>query len=167
VVKAAVVLATDKRTWKALAVIIAAILTPLILIILMFAVLFGYMDDTISGSGSGSGSDSDIVIVDGQDEFAAFMQDKIAEIKASFDEKYTADTADENSPDIEYVKAVFVYIAPNLSESQCRDFDVNAFLDCFDGENVLEKISELYPEIKIDDEELNQLYNYVKEKKTV
>ena len=158
VVKAAVILATDKRTWKALAVIVAAILTPIILIVLVFAALFGYMDDTISNS------DSDIVIVDNQDEFAAFMRDNIKAIETQFGEKYPT----ENSLDIEYVKTVFVYIAPNLSKSECKNFDVNAFLNCFandDDSIVSQKISELYPEIKIDDEELNQLYNYVKEKK--
>ena len=164
VAKAAVVLATDKRMWKALAVIVAVILTPIILIILVFAALFGYMDDTIANS------KSDIAIVDNQDEFVTFMRDNIKTIETRFDEKYSVDTIEENSPDIEYVKAVFMYIAPNLSESECKNFDVNAFLNCFkndDDSAVSQKISELYPEIKIDDEELNQLYNYVKEKKSV
>ena len=38
-IKAAVMLATDKRTWKALAVLLAAILTPFILIVIVICSL--------------------------------------------------------------------------------------------------------------------------------
>lgn len=38
-IKAAVMLATDKRTWKVIAVLVAAILTPFILIIVMICSL--------------------------------------------------------------------------------------------------------------------------------
>ena len=41
-IKAAVMLLTDKRTWKAIGVVIAAVLTPFILIIIMInAMLYG------------------------------------------------------------------------------------------------------------------------------
>lgn len=40
VIKAIVTAATDKRTWKALAILLAAIFMPLILLILMIAAIF-------------------------------------------------------------------------------------------------------------------------------
>lgn len=40
VIKAIVTAATDKRTWKALAIMLAAIFMPLILLILMIAAMF-------------------------------------------------------------------------------------------------------------------------------
>ena len=40
VIKAVITAATDKRTWKALAILIAAILSPIIIVVMMIAAMF-------------------------------------------------------------------------------------------------------------------------------
>ena len=130
-VKAAITAATDKRTWKAVGVIIAAILTPFILVIVMILSL-------LSGTSQHNNAAIDLCF-NGGDISASIPAEYAAHIRemsncfAVLDEAISEAEAlmDGGALDNVRIKSVFYSLyfgAENLSLS---DAEARAFVDCF------------------------------------
>lgn len=130
-VKAAIAAATDKRTWKALGIIIAAILTPFILVIVMIASL-------LSGTANHNNAAIDLCFNGGAAtssmpaEYAAYIEDMSGCFSAL--DKAVSDVGagmDGGALDNVRIKSVFYSLyfgAENLSLS---DAEARDFVDCF------------------------------------
>lgn len=107
-IKAAVMLATDKRTWKALAVLLAAILTPFILIVIVICSL-------LSGTARHNNTAVELTFYGGSIPAAmpGEYRDYITEMRACFASLDSAiadvesEMEDGDSLDSNRVKAVF------------------------------------------------------------
>jgi len=130
-VKAAIAAATDKRTWKAVGVIIAAILTPFILVIVIIASL-------LSGTANHNNAAIDLCFNGGAAassmpaEYAAYIEDMSGCFSAL--DKAVSDVEaemDGGALDSVRIKSIFYSLyfgADNLSLS---DAEARAFVDCF------------------------------------
>lgn len=149
VLKAIVTAATDKRTWKALAILLAAIFMPLILLILMIAGMFSGVESANNDllDYSFAGAEIPAEFSDEQREVIENMRDWLGELNEIISEKENS-SFDEN-----LIKAAFYCL--NFGGKLDEDFDYEAFCDCFDGqtfeqlETALQKVSEEFPEYKI------------------
>ena len=149
VLKAIVTAATDKRTWKALAILLAAIFMPLILLILMIAGM-------VSGVESANNELLDYSFVgtampdnftDEQREVIENMRNWLGALDEIISEK---ENNEECSLDENMVRAAFYCL--NFGTELDEEFDYEAFCDCFDGltiwqlETALQNVSEHFPQ---------------------
>lgn len=152
VIKAIVTAATDKRTWKALAILLAAIFMPLILLILMIAAMFSGVEsannDLLDYSFVGASMPSEFT--DEQREMIENMQEWLGELDEIISEKKNNE---ECSLDGNMVRAAFYCL--NFGAELDEEFDYGAFCDCFDGltfeqlETALQNVSEKFPQYLI------------------
>ena len=146
VIKAIVTAATDKRTWKALAILLAAIFMPLILLILMIAAMFSGVEsannELLDYSFAGTAMPNNFT--DEQREVIEDMRDWLGELDEIITEK---ENDEECSLDGNMVRAAF-YCLNFGGELDNENFDYEAFCDCFDGltigqlETALQNVSE-------------------------
>ncbi len=149
VIKAIVTAATDKRTWKALAILLAAIFMPLILLILMIAGMFSGVEsannDLLDYSFVGTAMPNNFT--DEQREVIENMRDWLSELDKIISEK---ENNEESSLDENMVRAAFYCL--NFGAELDEEFDYEAFCDCFDGltfeqlETALQNVSEEFPQ---------------------
>lgn len=143
VIKALATAATDKRFWKLLAVIAAAILVPIILMVLMILALFAGTEE-INGnmldySFKNTAMPSEFTeeqrdVIEDMREWLGELEDAISE-KKNTDEDYSVD---ENM-----VKAVFYSLQfgasmPTDEDGNEIEFDYGGFCDCFEGLTIAE-----------------------------
>lgn len=130
-VKAALAVATDKRTWTAIGTVLAAILTPFILIILVFvsmlsggaahnsaAVDLAFHGGTVSG---GAPAEYSQHIKDMQSCFSK-LDDAIGRLSPKLD---------DGSIDADRVKAIFYSLYFGADSLNMTDGDYDKFVDCF------------------------------------
>ena len=141
VLKAIVTAATDKRTWKALAILLAAIFMPLILLILMIAAMFSGVEsannELLDYSFAGTAMPNNFT--DEQRGVIEDMRDWLGELDEIITEK---ENDEECSLDGNMVRAAF-YCLNFGGELDNENFDYEAFCDGFDGRpSALPKVSE-------------------------
>ncbi len=152
VIKAIVTAATDKRTWKALAILLAAIFMPLILLILMIAAMFSGVEsannDLLDYSFVGTAMPSEFT--DEQRGMIENMRNWLGELDEIISEK---ENNEECSLDENMVRAAFY--CRNFGAELDEEFDYGAFCDCFDGltferlETALQNVLERFPQYLI------------------
>ena len=152
VIKAVITAAADKRTWKALAILLAAIFMPLILLILMIAAMFSGVEsannDLLDYSFVGASMPSEFT--DEQREVIENMRNWLGELDEIISEK---ENDEECSLDENMVRAAFYCL--NFGAELDEEFDYGAFCDCFDGltieqlETALQNVSEKFPQYVI------------------
>lgn len=149
VIKAIVTAATDKRTWKVLAILLAAIFMPLILLIFMIAAMFSGVgtanNDLLDYSFVGTSMPSEFT--DEQRGVIEDMREWLGELDKIISEK-------ENNEDCildrNMVRAAFYCL--NFGGELAEEFDYEAFCDCFDGlsfeqlKTALQNVSEEFPQ---------------------
>ncbi len=145
VIKAVITAATDKRTWKALAILLATIFMPLILLILMIAAMFSGVEsannDLLDYSFVGASMPNNFT--DEQRGMIENMRNWLGELDKIISEK---ENNEECSLDGNMVRAVFYCL--NFGAELDEEFDCGAFCDCFDGltfeqlETALQNVSE-------------------------
>lgn len=130
-VKAAIAAATDKRTWKAVGVVIAAILTPFILIIVMIMSL-------LSGTAGHNNSAVDLTFHGGSisTQVPAEYRQYIEDMRDSFSD--LDDSVSEITPMIESgsidstrMKSIFYSLYFGAENLRMNTSDYRAFADCF------------------------------------
>lgn len=149
VIKAIATAATDKRTWKAVAVLIAAIFMPIIIVILMIISIFSGVESANKNLLDYSFFNAEISadFTDEQRGAIENMRDWLSELDKEISEKENGDF-DEN-----LVRAAFYCL--NFGENIDEDFDYDAFCECFKDlhikqlETALRNISEEFPQYKI------------------
>lgn len=130
-VKAAVAAATDKRTWKAAGVLIAAVLTPFILIILVILSL-------LSGTSQHNNTAVDLCFNGGDfsssapAEYTAHIED-MRKCFSSLDQAISDVNAEMDGGTLDSVRVKSIFYAlyfgdDNLSLSDAKD---RSFVDCF------------------------------------
>lgn len=150
VLKAVATAATSKKGRNVLAVLIAAILMPIIIVILMICAL-------VSGTESANQSLLDYSFKgvsisqnfnDEQQKAIENMRDWLAELDTAM-----TDNEKEYSLDSDMVRAVFYCL--QFGVGIVADFDYNRFCECFDGltieqlDEALQNISEEFPQYQI------------------
>ena len=152
VIKAVITAATDKRTWKALAILIAAILSPIIIVVMMIAAMFSGVEsannDLLDYSFVGASMPSEFT--DEQREMIENMRNWLGELDEIISEK---ENDEDCSLDENMVRAAFYCL--NFGAELDEDFNYGAFCDCFDGltfeqlETALQNVSEHFPQYEI------------------
>ena len=152
VIKAVVTAATDKRTWKALAILLAAIFMPLILLILMIAAMFSGVEsannDLLDYSFVGTSMPSEFT--DEQRGVIEDMREWLGELDEIISEK---ENDEDCSLDGNMVRAAFYCL--NFGGELGEDFNYGTFCECFDGlsfeqlDTALQKVSEQFPQYEI------------------
>ncbi len=149
VIKAIVTAATDKRTWKAVVVLVAAILMPIIIVILMIASIFSGVESANKNLLDYSFFNAEISadFTDEQRGAIENMRDWLSELDEEISEKENG-SFDEN-----LVRAAFYCL--NFGGNIDEDFDYDAFCECFEDEDIkqletaLLNISEEFPQYEI------------------
>lgn len=167
VIKAVITAATDKRTWKALAILLAAIFMPLILLILMIAAMFSGVEtannDLLDYSFVGTAMPNNFT--DEQRGMIENMRDWLGELDDIISEK---ENDDDCSLDGNMVRAAFYCL--NFGAELDEDFNYRAFCDCFDGlsfeqlDTALQTVSEEFPQYVITENieySIPQVYEYL------
>lgn len=152
VIKAVITAATDKRTWKALAILLAAIFMPLILLILMIAGMVSGVESANNDllDYSFAGVEISAEFTDEQREVIENMREWLGELNDIISEK---ENDEECSLDGNMVKAVFYCL--NFGGELGEDFDFGQFCDCFDGlsfeqlDTALQNVTEKFPQYEI------------------
>ena len=149
VIKAIVTAATDKRTWKVLAILLAAIFMPLILLIFMIAAMFSGVgtanNDLLDYSFVGTSMPSEFT--DEQRGVIEDMREWLGELDKIISEK---ENNEDCSLDRNMVRAAFYCL--NFGGELAEEFDCEAFCDCFDGlsfeqlKTALQNVSEEFPQ---------------------
>lgn len=149
VIKAIVTAATDKRTWKVLAILLAAIFMPLILLIFMIAAMFSGVEtannDLLDYSFVGTSMPSEFT--DEQRGVIEDMREWLGELDKIISEK---ENNEDCSLDRNMVRAAFYCL--NFGGELAEEFDYEAFCDCFDGlsfeqlKTALQNVSEKFPQ---------------------
>jgi len=130
-VEAAIAAATDRRTWKAVGILIAAILTPLILAVVMIVSLLSaaaeHNNAAIDLCFNGGAVSSQV-----PEDYAAHVRD----MRNSFGELDTAisdisSRVEDGSIDTTRVKAVFYSLFFGAENLRMDSSDYRAFADCF------------------------------------
>ncbi|MCM1167633.1 MAG: hypothetical protein NC401_16670 [Ruminococcus sp.] len=152
VVKLLVTAATDKRTWKAVAIVITAIFMPLILLILMIAGMVSGVEsannDLLDYSFTGAKIPSDFT--EEQRIIIEDMREWLGELDGVITEK---ENDEDSSLDGNMVRAAFYCL--NFGGELDEDFDYEQFCECFDEltfeqlETALQAVSEKFPQYKI------------------
>ncbi len=152
VIKAIVTVATDKRTWKVIAILIATILSPIIIVVMMIASLFSGAESASNNllDYSFAGAAIPNEFTDEQQEVVENMRGWLGELDDIISEKQKDD---ECSLDGNMVRAAFYCL--NFGGELSEDFDYGAFCGCFDGltfeqiEKALQNVSEEFPQYEI------------------
>ncbi len=152
VIKAIVTAATDKRTWKALAILLAAIFMPLILLILMIAGMISGVESANNDlmDYSFAGVEIPAEFTDEQREVIEDMREWLGELNDIISEK---ENDEEYSLDGDMVRAAFYCL--NFGGELDEDFDFGQFCECFDGltfeqlDTALQNVSEDFPQYEI------------------
>ena len=153
VIKAVITAATDKRTWKALAILLAAIFMPLILLILMIAGMVSGVEsannDLLDYCFKGSSISQEFT--DEQQEIIDNMRSGLGELDEVIIEKENND--EDSSLDGNMVRAAFYCL--NFGDELGEDFDYETFCECFDElsfyqlETALQNVLEQFPQYEI------------------
>lgn len=149
VIKAIVTAATDKRTWKVLAILLAAIFMPLVLLIFMIAAMFSGVEtannDLLDYSFVGTSMPSEFT--DEQRGVIEDMREWLGELDKIISEK---ENNEDCSLDRNMVRAAFYCL--NFGGELAEEFDYEAFCDCFDElsfeqlKTALQNVSEEFPQ---------------------
>ena len=130
-VKAAVAAATDKRTWKAVGVLIAAILTPFILIIVMIVSM-------LSATADHNNTAIDLTFYGGSisEQVPTEYRQYIEDMRESFSELDTAVSEitpmlEDGSLDSIRMKAIFYSLFFGAENLKMNADDYRTFADCF------------------------------------
>lgn len=130
-VKAALVAATDKRTWTAIATVVAAILTPFILIVVVLM-------SALSGTSGHNNAAVDLAFHGGylSSKLPADYRMYIEKMRESFVDLDTALTeingmAEAGEVDAYQVKAIFYSLFFGADQPRMNDGDYREFADCF------------------------------------
>lgn len=153
VIKLIITAATDKRTWKALAILLAAILMPLILLILMFAGMVSGVEsannDLLDYCFKGGSISQEFT--DEQQEIIENMRSWLGELNEVIAEKENNDG--DSSLDGNMVRAAFYCL--NFGGELDEYFDYEQFCECFDGlsfyqlDTALQRLSEKFPQYEM------------------
>ena len=152
VIKAVITAATDKRTWKALAILLAAIFMPLILLILMIAAMFSGVESANNDLLNYNFADTTMPSDFNDEQRGAIenMREWLGELNDIISEK---ENDEECSLDGDMVRAAFYCL--NFGGELCEDFDYGAFCDCFDGltfgqlDTALQNVAREFPQYEI------------------
>ena len=152
VLKAVITAATDKRTWKALAILLSAIFMPLILLILMIAAMFSGVESAKNDLLNYNFADTTMPSDFNDEQHGAIedMREWLAELNDIISEK---ENDEECSLDGDMVKATFYCL--NFGGELGEDFDFGQFCDCFDGltfeqlDTALRIVSDEFPQYEI------------------
>ena len=152
VIKSVITAATDKRTWKALAILLAAIFMPLILLILMIAAMFSGVESANNDLLNYNFADTTMPSDFNDEQHGAIedMREWLAELNDIISEK---ENDEECSLDGDMVKATFYCL--NFGGELGEDFDFGQFCDCFDGltfeqlDTALRNVSDEFPQYEI------------------
>ncbi len=152
VIKAALTAATDKRFWKVVAIIITAILMPIILFILMIAAMFSGVETANNNLLDYSFAGASIPAEFTEEQRGAIkdMRDWLGELNEIIAEK---EKDEECSLDGNMVRAAFYCL--NFASELDEDFDFKVFCECFEDteyeelETALQAVSEEYPQYQI------------------
>lgn len=174
VLKAAVTAASDKKGRNVIAVVIAAVLVPLITIILIICSLFTGVENANTSLLDLSFTDMEIPedMNDEQREAITEMRGHLAELDILIAEK------EESGLDGNMVKAVFYSLqfgvpADDPDEDGSPPFEYEKFCGCFDGltfvqlDTALENVSYNFPQYEITDDHKKMIkfvYDYLKGK---
>lgn len=130
-VKAAIAAATDKRTWKAVGVVIATILTPFILIIVMIMSL-------LSGTAEHNNSAVDLTFHGGSisSQVPAEYRQYIEDMRGSFSDldgvvSEITPMIENGSIDSSRMKSIFYSLYFGAENLRMNAADYRAFVDCF------------------------------------
>lgn len=130
-VKAAIAVATDKRTWKVVGVLIAAILTPFILIVVMIVSLF-------SATANHNSTAIDLCFNGGvispqvPADYAGYvweMRDSFSELDAAITE--LSGQTEDGSLDAVRIKAIFYSLFFGAENLRMDSSDYQDFVNCF------------------------------------
>lgn len=160
VIKLIITAATDKRTWKVIAIIIATLLLPLILLILLLAGMVSGVETANNNllDYSFKGVSISQEFNDEQREAVENMREWLGELDENIAEK---ENDEEHSLDGNMVRAVFYCL--NFGGELDEDFDYETLCKCFDGltfgqlETALRNISEQFPQYEI----TGNIYQYI------
>ena len=165
VIKAALTAATDKRFWKVVAIIITAILMPIILFILMIAAMFSGVE-----TANNNLLDYSFAGVSIPAEFTEEQRSTIEDMQDWLDEldEIIAEKDEDISLDGNMVRAAFYCL--NFGGELDENFDFNKFCECFEDteygelETALKAVSEEFPEYEINENlnySIGKVYNYL------
>lgn len=165
VIKAIITAATDKRVWKIVGIVIAAVLMPFIIVILMICALVSGTENANQSLLDYSFKDVSISqdFTDEQQKVIEDMRDWLAELDAVIAEKGM-----EYSLDGDMVRAVFYCL--DFGGELDEDFDYEIFCQCFDGltmeqlETALQNVSEKFPQYEITEahiQMIGKVYEYL------
>jgi hypothetical protein len=168
VIKAALTAATDKRFCKVVAIIITAILMPIILFILMIAAMFSEVETANNNllDYSFAGASIPAEFTEEQRSAIKDMREWLGELDEIIAEK---EKDEECSLDRNMVRAAFYCL--NFGGEPDENFDFEVFCGCFedtesdDLNSALEKVSEVFPQYEISDELrvcIGKVYDYLK-----
>lgn len=152
VIKAIATAATDKRTWKALAILLAAIFMPLILLIVLIAGMVSGVETANNNllDYSFAGAEIPAEFSDEQREVIEDMREWLSDLNDIISEK---ENDEECSLDGNMVRAAFYCL--NFGGELDEDFDFGQFCECFDGlsfeqlETALQNVAEEFPQYEI------------------
>ncbi len=152
VLKAVATAATSKKGRNVIAVLIAALLMPIIIVILAICALVSGTESAnqslLDYSFKGASISQDFT--DEQRDAIENMRDWLAELDTAI-----AENEDEYSLDGDMVRAVFYCL--QFGTEIDAEFDYNGFCECFDGlmmeqlDEALQNISEKFPQYHITD----------------
>lgn len=165
VIKAIITAATDKRVWKIVGIVIAAVLMPFIIVILMICALVSGTENANQSLLDYSFKDVSISqdFTDEQQKVIDDMREWLAELDAVM-----AENESEYSLDGDMVRAVFYCL--NFGEELDEDFDYEMFCQCFEDigieqlETALQNVSEKFPQYEITEshiEMIGKVYEYL------
>ncbi len=162
VLKAVATAATSKKGRNVLAVLIAAILMPIIIVILMICALVSGTENAnqnlLDYSFKGVSISQDFT--DEQRGAIENMRDWLAKL-----DTVIAENEDEYSLDGNMVRAVFYCL--QFGKDIVADFDYNGFCECFDGltmeqlDEALQNISEKFPQYSITENQKTAIQMFI------
>ncbi len=172
VIKAALTAATDKRFWKAVAVLIAAILAPIIIVVMMIASLVSGVETANNNllDYSFTGKHIPLSFNDKQRGAIKDMRDWLDELDEIIAEK---EKDEECSFDGNMVRAAFYCL--NFASELDEDFDFKVFCECFEDKEyeelkvALEDVLEEFPEYEINENlnySIGKVYDYLSGKES-
>ena len=167
VIKAIITAATDKRVWKIVGIVIAAVLMPFIIVILMICALVSGTENANQSLLDYSFKDVSISqdFTDEQKNVIEDMREWLGELNDIISEK---ENDGEYSLDGDMVRAVFYCL--NFGEELDEDFDYEMFCQCFEDigieqlETALQNVSEKFPQYEITEshiEMIEKVYEYL------
>ncbi len=167
VIKLIITAATDKRTWKVVAIIIATLLMPLILLIFLIAGMVSGVETANNNllDYSFKGVSISQEFTDDQREAVENMRSWLGELDEIIAEK---ENDEKHSLDGNMVRAVFYCL--NFGNELDEDFNYGTFCECFDGltfgqlETALCNISEQFPQYEITgnmSQYIQKVYDYL------